>query len=183
MRVAGAERGGEDHGGAGPLDALATGRRPGGGGRLRRGAPGGGGMAKHRVGGSARGGGRGAHGSAEPGDVRAALPSRWAGGQEAGGRVIGAVRALGGGGQAGEALLGRDEAASGPRGELHPLAAGAVPGRADDRARPTRAQRGVGCRPLAGGRGDDGAFDDAVFGRGGPVGGPDRRDGRRARHR
>ncbi len=54
--------------------------------------------------------------------------------------------------QARPAVLGRDAPAARPGRQPDPIAAGAVPRRADHRAGPAQPQRGLGRRPRAGGR-------------------------------
>ena len=101
----------------------------------------------------------------------------------AGGRAAGAVRVDGRGRAAGGVVLRRDAAAAGPRGGPDPLASGAVPGRADDGARPARSQRGVGGGARARRRRDDRAADDADARGGRPARRPDRGHRPRARDR
>ena len=62
----------------------------------------------------------------------------------AGGRTARALRPRGHGRQAGRAVLGRHAPPPRPRRGPDPLPRGAVLGRADDRPRPARAQRGLG---------------------------------------
>src|SRR5215207_8133667 len=82
-----------------------------------------------------------------------------------------------------EVLTGRHEAAVGSRRQLHPHAEGAVPGRADHGPGSPRAQRGVGVRPLARGRRDNGLAHHAVPGRGRPASRQHSRHRPRAGHR
>ncbi len=150
---------------------------------LRRGAGGSRGALPDRPDGpEGRGRGR-AHRAPEPRDVRAALPPVAAGRAAARGRVARALRARRRGAQAGEAVLGRHAPPARPRGELHPRAAGAVPGRADDRAGPAQPQRGLGRGALVRRRRDDRAAHDALPRRGRPTRRPDLGDRPRARDR
>ena len=111
-------------------------------------------------------------------------------GPEAGGaagrRAAGAVRPRRRRRQGRQAVQRRHAPAARPGGEHDPGPAGAVPRRADDRARPARPQRGVGRGPRAGGGRHDGAADHAVPGGGRPARRPDHghrpRPGRRRRH-
>ena len=172
LRPARLERGGQDHGREDPVHAAQGGRGDGRRQRLRRRDATGGGAGVDQPHRAVRRRRRDPQRAGEPrADGPAAAP---AGPGQDRRRPARAVRADRRGRAEGGDVLGRDAPPPGHRDEPHREPAGDLPRRADDRARPAGAHRGV-----AGGRGarrqrHDGAAHDAVPGGGRTARRPDR---------